>query len=253
MLPTYNEAANIEAFVGVVRANLPRSARVLIVDDNSPDGTGRIADELASRDSGVSVLHRPRKEGLGPAYIAGFRLALAEGAGLIFEMDSDFSHDPRYLHSLMAASEDAGLVIGSRYVPGGKVGDWNLLRRAISRGGSAYARLVLGLPIQDPTAGFRCFRREVLEAIDLDSIESRGYAFQVEMAYRTIQLGFVVVEVPIVFRERQAGASKIDGAIIAEAAWRVPLMRFKNGDQGGCSRQKKRHLDRGSESIGGRP
>lgn len=251
MLPTYNEAANIEAFVGVVRANLPRSARVLIVDDNSPDGTGRIADELASRDAGVSVLHRPQKEGLGPAYIAGFRLALSEGAELIVEMDSDFSHDPRYLPSLMTASEDAGLTIGSRYVPGGNVGDWNLLRRMISRGGSAYARRVLGLQIQDLTAGFRCFRREVLEAIDLGSIKSRGYAFQVEMAYRTIQLGFEVVEVPIVFRERRAGASKIDGAIIAEAAWRIPLMRLKGGDQGNRSPQRS-HLKRDSESIGGR-
>jgi dolichol-phosphate mannosyltransferase len=226
ILPTYNEAGNIEAFVEAVRAKLPASAQVLIVDDNSPDGTGRIADRLASEQENVSVLHRPQKEGLGPAYIAGFHRALAAGAGLVLEMDSDFSHDPAYLPRLLEAAERADLVIGSRYVPGGGVGEWGALRRAISRGGSAYARLVLGIDVHDLTGGFKCFRREVLEAIDLDTIQARGYAFQVEMTYRTIQHGFRVVEVPIVFHDRRAGSSKMSHSIVAEAVWRVPLLRF---------------------------
>ncbi len=226
VLPTYNEAENIAAFVEAVRAVVPPSAQILIVDDNSPDGTGEIADRLAAEAANVSVLHRPHKEGLGPAYIAGFRHALGEGAALVFEMDSDFSHDPAHLPAMLAAVEDADLAIGSRYVPGGRVADWGVIRRAISKGGSTYARLVLGLGIRDLTAGFKCFRREVLEAIDLDSIESRGYAFQVEITYRTIQHGFKVVEVPIVFRDRREGSSKIDRSIITEAMWRVPLLRF---------------------------
>jgi dolichol-phosphate mannosyltransferase len=226
ILPTYNEAGNIERFVRAVREVLPASARILVVDDNSPDGTGEIADRLAAELSNVSVLHRAHKEGLGPAYIAGFRRALAEGAALILEMDSDFSHDPSYLPAMLAAAERADLAIGSRYVPGGGVADWGPMRRAISRGGSAYARLVLGLSVRDLTAGFKCFRREVLEALDLDAIASRGYAFQVEITYRTIQHGFDVVEVPIVFRDRQVGSSKIDRSVIMEALWRVPLLRF---------------------------
>jgi dolichol-phosphate mannosyltransferase len=226
VLPTYNEADNIEAFVEAVLAKLPVSARVLIVDDNSPDGTGEIADRLAAGHDGVAVLHRPHKEGLGPAYIAGFKQALAGGAGLVLEMDSDFSHDPAYLPRLLAAGQRADLAIGSRYVPGGGVGDWSRLRRGISRGGSTYARLILGVPVRDLTGGFKCFRREVLEAIDLDSIRSRGYAFQVEMTYRAIRHGFEVVEVPIVFRDRRAGSSKMDRSIVLEAVWRVPFLRF---------------------------
>jgi dolichol-phosphate mannosyltransferase len=226
VLPTYNEAENIEAFVAAVRAKLPASARVLVVDDSSPDGTGRIADRLAAEHENVSVLHRRSKEGLGPAYIAGFRHALAGGAGLVLEMDADFSHDPAYLPRLLEAAQRADLVLGSRYVPGGGVGDWGPLRRAISRGGSAYARVVLGLDVQDLTGGFKCFRREVLEAIDLDTIGARGYAFQIEMTYRAIQRGFRVVEVPIVFRDRRAGSSKMDRSIVAEAIWRVPQLRF---------------------------
>jgi dolichol-phosphate mannosyltransferase len=227
VLPTYNEAANMEAFVEAVLAKLPSTARVLIVDDNSPDGTGDIADRLAEGDERVAALHRPRKEGLGPAYIAGFRRALEEGAELVLEMDSDFSHDPAYLPRLLEAGERADVVIGSRYVAGGGVGDWGALRRGISRWGSAYARFVLGVGVHDLTGGFKCFRREVLEAIDLDTIRSRGYAFQVEVTYRAIQRGFEVVEVPIVFRERRAGTSKMDRSIVAEAAWRVPFMRFE--------------------------
>ena len=222
VLPTYNEAANIEALVAAARANLPASARVLVVDDSSPDGTGEIAAGL----EGVEVLRRPRKEGLGPAYIAGFRHALAGGAGLVLEMDSDFSHDPAYLPRLLEAAQRADLVLGSRYVPGGGVSDWGPLRKAISRGGSAYAKLILGVEVEDLTGGFKCFRREVLEAIDFDSVQARGYAFQVEMTYRAIKAGFRVVEVPIVFRDRRAGDSKMDRAIVAEAVWRVPLLRF---------------------------
>lgn len=225
VLPTYNEAENLEPLVEAARAKLPPSAQVLIVDDSSPDGTGEIANRLADRHENVQVLHRARKEGLGPAYIAGFRQALAGGAGLVLEMDSDFSHDPAYLPRLLEAARRADVVLGSRYVPGGGVSDWGPLRRAVSRGGSTYARLVLGVDVRDLTGGFKCFRREVLEAIDLDQITARGYAFQVEMTYRAIRLGFKVVEVPIVFRERRVGTSKMDLGIAVEAVWRLPLLR----------------------------
>jgi dolichol-phosphate mannosyltransferase len=232
VLPTYNEAENIEPIVAAALAKLPSTSRILIVDDNSPDGTGEIAERLAAERKRVEVLHRPRKEGLGPAYIAGFRRALAGGAGLILEMDADFSHEPAYLPRLLAAAERADVAIGSRYVPGGGVGDWGMLRRAISRGGSAYARLALGVAVHDLTGGFKCFRREVLESIDLDSVRSRGYAFQVELTYRAIRLGFSVAEVPIVFRDRRVGSSKMDRSIVLEAIWRVPLLRFAGkGDE----------------------
>jgi dolichol-phosphate mannosyltransferase len=208
ILPTYDEAENIEALVEAAAAKLPASARILIVDDASPDGTGRIAEEIAGRRENVGVLHRSRKEGLGPAYIAGFRAALAGGAGWVLEMDADFSHDPAYLPRLrMEASQRAHVVLGSRYVAGGGVSDWGPVRQVISRGGSAYARLVLGVDVRDLTGGFKCIRREVLEAVDLDRIGTRGYAFQVELTYRAIRLGFSVVEVPIVFRERRLGKS----------------------------------------------
>jgi dolichol-phosphate mannosyltransferase len=227
ILPTYNEAENIAPFVEAVQAELPPGAQVLIVDDSSPDGTGEIADRLAAEREGVRVLHRPLREGLGPAYIAGFREALAGGAELILEMDSDFSHEPAYLPRLLGAMEGADLAIGSRYVDGGGVGDWGAMRRAISRGGSAYARLLLGVPVADLTGGFKCFRREVLEAIDLDAVQAKGYAFQVELTYRAVQRGFRVVEVPIVFRDRRVGSSKMSRAIVAEAIWRVPLLRLR--------------------------
>jgi dolichol-phosphate mannosyltransferase len=227
ILPTYNEAENLERIVGAVLEQLPPSATVLVVDDNSPDGTGEIADGLAGSNESVRVLHRARKEGLGPAYLAGFHVALDAGAQRIIEMDADFSHDPAYLPRLIGAAENADLVIGSRYVPGGGVTDWGPMRRFISRGGSAYARMALGLPIRDLTGGFKCFRREVLEAINLDTIEARGYAFQVETTYRAIKAGFRVVEIPIVFRDRRDGTSKMRGAIVAEAIWRVPAMRFR--------------------------
>jgi dolichol-phosphate mannosyltransferase len=227
ILPTYNESENLERIVDAVLQQLPEPGRILIVDDNSPDGTGEIADGLAASNEAISVLHRARKEGLGPAYLAGFRVALDGGAARIVEMDADFSHDPAYLPQLIGAADDYDLVIGSRYVPGGGVTDWGPMRRFISRGGSTYARIALGLPVRDLTGGFKCFRREVLEAIDLDTIEARGYAFQVETTYRALKAGFRVVEIPIVFRDRTDGTSKMSRAIVAEAMWRVPAMRFR--------------------------
>jgi dolichol-phosphate mannosyltransferase len=227
ILPTYNEAENLERITDAILEQLPESGRVLVVDDNSPDGTGEIADRLAEGNERIEVLHRAIKEGLGPAYLAGFRIALDAGAARIVEMDADFSHDPAYLPQLIEATESADLAIGSRYVPGGGVTEWGPLRRFISRGGSAYARLALGLRIRDLTGGFKCFRRIVLERIDLDTIQARGYAFQVETTYRAIRAGFRVVEVPIVFKDRADGTSKMSKGIVAEAIWRVPAMRLR--------------------------
>jgi dolichol-phosphate mannosyltransferase len=200
---------------------------VLIVDDNSPDGTGEIADRLAAEHDEVEVLHRPAKQGLGPAYVAAYAVALAGGAELIAQMDADFSHDPSDLPRLLEVAENADLVLGSRYVEGGGVTEWGPLRRFISRGGSAYARAVLGIGIRDLTGGFKVFRREVLEAIEPETIPSLGYAFQVETTYRAIRAGFRVVEVPIVFRDRRVGESKMTGSIVLEAARRVPEMRLR--------------------------
>jgi dolichol-phosphate mannosyltransferase len=227
VLPTYDEAANVEAIVAAALEHLPAERRLLIVDDSSPDGTGEIADRLVAERPDVSVLHRPRKEGLGPSYVAGFRRALAEGADLIVQMDADFSHDPADLPRLLAAAGNADLVLGSRYVEGGGVTDWGAARRAISRWGSAYARAALGIGIHDLTGGFKVFRRRVLEAIEIDSLDAHGYAFQVETTFRAIRAGFEVVEVPIVFRDRRVGESKMTGAIVLEAAWRVPTMRLR--------------------------
>jgi len=231
ILPTYNEAENIEAIVSAAGEVLGRAApgafRILIVDDGSPDGTGEIADRLASEHDWVRVLHRTSKDGIGPAYLAGFQHALDHGAGYAMEMDSDFSHDPADLARLLdAVRNGADLALGSRYVPGGGVTDWGLLRRLISQGGSTYARWVLGLHVKDLTGGFKCFRREVLEAIHFESVRSQGYAFQVELTYRAVRAGFRVVEVPIVFRDREKGTSKMSWRIAAEAFWLVPLLRF---------------------------
>jgi dolichol-phosphate mannosyltransferase len=241
ILPTYNEAENIEAIVraaGEVLAgatadgSLGGTFRILVVDDGSPDGTGEIADRLAAELAWVQVLHRAEKNGIGPAYLAGFRLALDSGAGYVMEMDSDFSHDPADLARLLAAADrdfpgSADLVLGSRYVDGGGVSDWGWLRRFISEGGSTYSRWVLGMQVRDLTGGFKCFRREVLEAIHFDSVRSQGYAFQVELTYRAVRAGFRVVEVPIVFRDRQQGQSKMSWRIAAEAMWLVPRLRFR--------------------------
>ncbi len=229
VIPTYDEAANVEPIVAAALEALPGGSRVLIVDDASPDGTGVIADRIATERPEVEVLHRPGKGGLGPAYVAGFRRVLAAGAGLVAQMDADFSHDPADLPRLLAAAEDADLVLGSRYVAGGAVSDdWGPARRAISRQGSAYARAILGLDIADLTGGFKVFRREVLEEIDIDSLESLGYAFQVETTFRAIRAGFRVVEVPITFHDREVGESKMTGRIVAEAALRVPMMRLRS-------------------------
>jgi len=231
ILPTYNEAENIEAIMNasaeVLAAAAPEGFRILVVDDGSPDGTGRRADAMAESHEWARVLHRTEKGGIGPAYLAGFDHALREGAGYVMEMDSDFSHDPADLARLLeAARTDADLALGSRYVPGGGVSDWGLLRRFISEGGSTYARIILGLKVRDLTGGFKCFRREVLEAIDFKTVRSRGYAFQVELTYRTVQNGFRVVEVPITFRDREHGQSKMHWRIAAEAMWLVPMLRF---------------------------
>ena len=226
VLPTYNEASNVEAIAGAALQHLPADARVLVVDDASPDGTGEIADRVAAENPRVSVLHRAGKRGLGPAYVAGFRAALAGGAELIAQMDADFSHDPARLPDLIGAVADADLAIGSRYVAGGGVADWGAVRRLVSRGGSRYARTVLGVPVRDLTGGFKVFRREVLQAIDLDSISSLGYAFQVETTYRALRAGFRVVEIPITFHDRRVGQSKMTGEIVLEAALRVPAMRL---------------------------
>jgi dolichol-phosphate mannosyltransferase len=232
ILPTYNEAENVRAIVHAAGEVLAQAApggfRVLVVDDGSPDGTGQLADALAAEHDWVQVLHRAEKNGIGPAYIAGFHHALERGAGFLMEMDSDFSHDPADLARLLAAVHGgADLALGSRYVPGGGVRDWGLVRRFISEGGSTYARIVLGLKVRDLTGGFKCFRREVLEAIELDRVRSQGYAFQVELTYRAVQAGFRVVEVPIVFRDRQHGQSKMSWRIAAEAMWLVPRLRFR--------------------------
>jgi dolichol-phosphate mannosyltransferase len=221
-LPTYNERENLEP---MLRALGEYDVRVLVIDDNSPDGTGRLADRLAEELDYVDVLHRPHKEGLGPAYLAGFRRALAEGAERILEMDCDLSHNPSDVPRLIAATEDADVAIGSRYVEGGGTENWGALRRAISGAGSLYARLLLSINVRDPTAGFKCYRREVLATIDLDAIHSKGYAFQIETVYRALRAGFTVVEVPIRFVDREAGGSKMSHAIVLEAIWKVPLLR----------------------------
>jgi dolichol-phosphate mannosyltransferase len=229
-LPTYEERDNLEPLARALGETFREAAlgdaRVLVIDDASPDGTGEIADRLVAELPWLDVLHRARKEGLGPAYVAGFRRALADGAELVVEMDCDFSHDPRDVPRLVEAAEEADLVLGSRYVPGGRVENWGPRRRAVSTAGSWYARLVLGLPFRDLTGGFKCFRREVLERIDLDSVSSLGYAFQIETTFRAVRAGFRVVEVPITFTDREVGGSKMTKRIVGEAIWRVPKLRL---------------------------
>ncbi|HET8969109.1 MAG TPA: polyprenol monophosphomannose synthase [Gaiellaceae bacterium] len=227
-LPTYNERENLEQMISALGEALDTSRDVvLVIDDGSPDGTGEIADRLASEHAWVSVLHRTTKEGLGPAYVAGFRHALAEGAELVLEMDCDFSHDPADVPRLIAAADNADLVLGSRYAPGGGTANWGLLRRVVSRGGCLYAQVILGMGVRDLTGGFKCFRRPALEAIDLGALSAHGYAFQIETTYRVKRAGLRIQEVPITFVERRAGASKMTGSIVAEAIWRVPLLRLR--------------------------
>jgi dolichol-phosphate mannosyltransferase len=232
VLPTYDEAENVVAMIGAVLAALAgdgRDARVLVVDDGSPDGTADLAEAVARADPRVAVLRRARKQGIGPAYRAGFRRALAEGASLVVEMDCDFSHDPARLPALVAATADADLVLGSRYVPGGGVARWGPLRRAISRAGCWYAQRILGVEVRDLTGGFKCFRRGVLESIPLDAVTAAGYGFQIEMTYRALLEGFRVVELPITFTERERGRSKMSRRIVWEAAALVPRLRRRLG------------------------
>jgi dolichol-phosphate mannosyltransferase len=223
-LPTYNERENLEPMLTALLERLGADDRVLVIDDSSPDGTGELADRLATEYDRVEVLHRPAKEGLGPAYLAGFRRALAGGAELILEVDCDLSHDPDDVPRLIAAAADADLVLGSRYVAGGHIENWGLARRFVSRAGSLYAQILLWAPVKDLTGGFKCYRREVLERIDLDSISSHGYAFQIETTYRALRAGCRVVELPITFTDREAGSSKMSGPIVLEAIWRVPYL-----------------------------
>jgi len=228
-VPTYNERENLEPLVRALGEVLDTTRdRVLVIDDSSPDGTGELADRLADELPWVEVLHRSAKEGIGRAYLAGFAHALASGTELVLEMDCDFSHDPRDVPRLIATcEEEADLVLGSRWVEGGGTENWGVVRRFVSRGGSLYARLVLGVGIRDLTGGFKCFRRHVLETIDLDAIAARGYGFQIEGTYRALRAGFRVVEIPITFVDRRVGESKMSGAIVLEAMRQVPLLRWK--------------------------
>jgi dolichol-phosphate mannosyltransferase len=230
VLPTYNEVENIDPFVRAVLPQLASAApdhHLLIVDDNSPDGTGALADRLAAEFDRVEVFHRPAKQGLGRAYLAGFRRALDSGAELVLEMDADFSHNPADLPRLIEAAAGADLVLGSRYVRGGGVSDWGLLRRILSRGGCWYAQRILGIPVRDLTGGFKCFNRRVLDAIHLDGVRADGYGFQIELTYCAIKAGFTVVEVPITFRERRVGTSKMSPRIALEAVWKVPALKLR--------------------------
>ncbi len=224
-LPTYDERENLEPMLRALGEVLGPEDRVLVIDDNSPDGTGDLADRLVAKLPYVDVLHRERKAGLGSAYIAGFRHALATDARLVIEMDCDFSHDPNDLPRLIAAAADADVVLGSRYVRGGRVLDWGLLRRAISKAASIYTQVLL-MPVKDATGGFKCFRREVLERIDLNAINARGYMFQIETTFRARRAGFRVVELPITFVDRRVGGSKMSRGIVLEAIWKVPMLRL---------------------------
>jgi dolichol-phosphate mannosyltransferase len=224
-LPTYDERENLGPMIEAILAAVPQ-VDVLVIDDNSPDGTGQLADQIAAREPRVQVLHRAGKEGLGRAYLAGFAWALARDYGLILEMDCDFSHDPKYLPAMLAAATEADLVLGSRYVAGGGTVNWGVLRKLISRGGSLYARTILGLTVRDLTGGFKCFRREVLEGIDLPTVECTGYAFQIELTYRAARRGFKVRELPIVFADRRVGLSKMSRRIVLEAIRKVWSIRL---------------------------
>jgi dolichol-phosphate mannosyltransferase len=227
VVPTYNERTNVPQIVPAILAQDPR-VHVLVVDDNSPDGTGELADQLAAENGRVHVLHRGRKEGLGKAYLAGFRWALDCGYDLIFEMDADFSHDPRFLPTFLDAVQDADLVIGSRYKSGVNVINWPISRLLLSIGANQYARLVTGLPLTDSTGGFKCFRRRVLEAIPLERVRSNGYAFQIEMSFLAWKKGFRIREIPIVFTDRVEGQSKMNGKIVREAVWMVWWLRLRS-------------------------
>ncbi len=233
IIPTYNERENLERFVSALQEvfeNNSLDGHILVVDDNSPDGTGDIADELAGRHPNLSVVHRAEKQGIGPAYIAGFREALRSGTDYIFEMDCDFSHDPASIPAFLEAIQEADLVLGSRYTDGGRVENWGLSRRLISRGGGLYAKWMLGVNINDLTGGLKCFRREVLEALDLDRVSSQGYGFQIELTYKALRRGFRVREIPITFADRELGQSKMSRRIVLEAMLMVWKLRFRPSD-----------------------
>ncbi|MGZ4144679.1 MAG: polyprenol monophosphomannose synthase [Actinomycetota bacterium] len=232
VLPTYNEAGTVQEVIDRILASTPE-VDVLVADDNSPDGTGAIADAIAAREPRVRVLHRPGKAGLGPAYVAGFRDGLARDYEALIEMDADLSHDPADVPRLIATAQTADLVLGSRYAPGGGTRNWSKGRERLSRAGNTYARALLRIPVKDVTAGFRCYRREVLEALPLDQISSEGYGFQIEMAWRTWLMGFRVVEIPIVFTERREGVSKMSRAIVAEALRKVAVWGAKRARPSG--------------------
>lgn len=225
IIPTYNEIENLQSLLTGIFSYAPET-HILIVDDNSPDGTGKLADEMSAEDSRISVMHRTGKLGLGTAYIAGFKYAIEHAYDAAFEMDADFSHDPKYLPDFLKAIENADLVIGSRYIKGGSTPNWSPLRRIISGGGNIYARLILGISVHDCTAGYRCYRREVLENLGLDTVQAQGYAFQVEMAYRVFKKGYRIVETPIVFMDRRLGKSKMSGNIFIEGFINVLRLRF---------------------------
>lgn len=253
VMPTYNEADNIEGITQAVLGELERHApgdhALLVVDDSSPDGTGEIADRLALERPAIQVLHRTAKTGLGHAYLAGFEKALEGGAEFVFEMDADFSHDPGYLGDLLSAAENADVVLGSRYVSGGGVENWGLLRKVISRGGGIYARLILGVGVRDLTGGFKCIRRQVLEGIDLQSVRAEGYVFQIEVTYRALLAGFRVVEVPIVFRDRTQGVSKMSSRIALEAMLSVPALRRNAAAAIARARVSRAQRDPRSEQV----
>ena len=231
IIPTYNEIDNLPPLLEEIFSYAPE-ADVLIVDDNSPDGTGKLAEDIHNENSRVEVLHRPGKQGLGTAYIAGFKYAIEHGYDVAFEMDADFSHDPHYLPDFLKAIENADLVIGSRYIAGGGTPNWSFLRRLISGGGNIFARIVLGVPVHDCTAGYRCYRRGVLESIDLDTIQSQGYAFQIELAYRVMKHGFKIMETPIIFMDRRVGKSKMSRKIVIEGFTYVLKARFSKQSYG---------------------
>ncbi|MBV9616165.1 MAG: polyprenol monophosphomannose synthase [Ktedonobacteraceae bacterium] len=236
IIPTYNEVENLQSLLADIFSYAPET-HILIVDDNSPDGTGKLADEMSAQNPRISVMHRTGKLGLGTAYIAGFKYAIANGYDAAFEMDADFSHDPKYLPDFLKAIKSADLVIGSRYIKGGSTPNWSLLRRFISGGGNIYTRLVLGISVHDCTAGYRCYRREVLENLDLDTVQALGYAFQVEMAYRVFKKGYRIVETPIVFMDRRLGQSKMSGNIFIEGFISVLRMRFNKAAAPAAVRQ----------------
>jgi dolichol-phosphate mannosyltransferase len=234
IIPTYNEVENLPPLLNEILKYAPETD-ILIVDDNSPDGTGELADKISEENASVHVLHRVGKLGLGTAYIAGFKYAIAHDYDAAFEMDADFSHDPRYLPDFLRAIEDADLVIGSRYIRGGGTPSWSLIRRFISGGGNIFARFMLGIPVHDCTAGYRCYRRQVLETIDLDTIQSQGYAFQIEMVYRTRKHGFKIVETPIIFKDRRVGKSKMSRKIVIEGFTYVIRTRLGIGKKSASS------------------